>query len=584
MSCEPRQARKGATVIVALGAGVWLVRLPPFPGDPMGYQVLARKWRPKSFADMVGQQHVVQALSNALKQNRLHHAYLFTGTRGVGKTTVARIIAKCLNCESGITHEPCEKCSACTEINAGRFIDLIEVDAASRTKVEDTRELLDNVQYAPTKGRFKVYLIDEVHMLSGHSFNAVLKTLEEPPPHVKFLLATTDPQKIPMTVLSRCLQFHLKNLTIEQIVAQLIYILEQEKIVFETPALQQLARAADGSMRDALSLLDQAIAHGENQVSLDTVRAMLGTLAPSHLYDIIEALINNDAQALYEQTQALSEHGVDFTHVMEELLGLLHQMALLHALPNLTSNLFSDNETPRELAKKLTAEQLQLYYQIAILGRRDLSLASTPRSGFEMTLLRMLSFYPEKTSPTIHANTKSATTEALQSKSIPASSHAQPHKISSIEKPTTPQPKTPTTHHSESTHKNMPTVSTESWDTILPHLKLTGVALAVAQHCSLLSLTDHLITLQVSTGQAPLINDKLIARFQEAIAHVLDKKLRVEFKVGTSEQTTPAQKQAAIQETRQQHAESAIHQDKNVQAILSTFGATILPDSVEPND
>lgn len=550
----------------------------------MEYQVLARKWRPKSFADMVGQQHVVQALSNALKQNRLHHAYLFTGTRGVGKTTVARIIAKCLNCETALTDQPCEKCSACTEINAGRFIDLIEVDAASRTKVEDTRELLDNVQYAPTKGRFKVYIIDEVHMLSGHSFNAVLKTLEEPPPRVKFLLATTDPQKIPMTVLSRCLQFHLKNLTIEQIATQLNYVLEQEKIPFELPALQQLARAADGSMRDALSLLDQAIAHGDNRVSLDTVRAMLGTLAPTHLYGIIEALINNDAQAVYDQTQALSEFGVDFSHIMEELLALLHQMALLHALPNLTSNLFADNEIPRELAKKLSAEQLQLYYQIAILGRRDLSLASTPRSGFEMTLLRMLAFYPENSAPTINIIKKDNNTpiEKQTPKSNPVNSRTQQGNSPQNETTNTVRQATSDTHRPQSIHTNIPAINTDSWETILPHLKLTGAALAVAQHCTLLSITDHCVTLQVSSGQSPMINERLIDRFQEALSHALNMKLRVEIKIGSSEQPTPAQKQAAIQETRQQHAESAIHQDKNVQAILSTFGATILPDSVEP--
>jgi DNA polymerase-3 subunit gamma/tau len=574
----------------------------------MGYQVLARKWRPKGFADMVGQQHVVQALSNALKQNRLHHAHLFTGTRGVGKTTVARIIAKCLNCETSITHEPCEKCSACTEINAGRFIDLIEVDAASRTKVEDTRELLDNVQYAPTKGRFKVYLIDEVHMLSGHSFNALLKTLEEPPPHVKFLLATTDPQKLPMTVLSRCLQFHLKNLTIEQISTQLAYILEQEQLTFETPALQQLARAADGSMRDALSLLDQAIAHGDGRVNLDTVRAMLGTIAPTHLYGIIEALINNNAQALYEQVQSLSEFGVDFAHVMEELLGLLHQMALLHVLPNINSSLFSDNETPRALAKKLTAEQLQLYYQIAILGRRDLPMASTPRSGFEMTLLRMLAFYPEKnslppssnlptrtsasaTAPLSNAvqTSSSAATSAIntpRSATTALASHNQQHQSNSaVISPATAAATTEPTNHSPPTpHTTISEVNTESWETILPHLKLTGAALAVAQHCTLQKLSDHLVTLQISSGQAPLINERLIARFQETLSLALGRSLRVEFKVGTSEQPTLAQKKAVVQETRQQHAESAISQDKNVQAILNTFGATIIPNSIEPSE
>lgn len=567
----------------------------------MGYQVLARKWRPKCFADMVGQQHVVQALSNALKQNRLHHAYLFTGTRGVGKTTVARIIAKCLNCETGITAEPCEKCSACTEINAGRFIDLIEVDAASRTKVEDTRELLDNVQYSPTKGRFKVYLIDEVHMLSGHSFNALLKTLEEPPPHVKFLLATTDPQKLPMTVLSRCLQFHLKNLTIEQISTQLAFILEQEQLTFEATALQQLARAADGSMRDALSLLDQAIAHGDGSVSLDTVRAMLGTIAPSHLYGIIEALIKKDAQAIYEQIQSLCEHGVDFAHVLEELLGLLHQMTLLQVLPHVNSSLFADNETPRVLAKQLTAEQLQLYYQIAILGRRDLPMAPTPRSGFEMTILRMLAFYPEGgTDTSTRSAPQSATTKQNhtpanqasrpQTTTAPVSKNQPPHSPpspSTQEKPANSSVSAADASHSpahlDSPHRNTLTINTESWESILPHLKLSGAAAAVAQHCTLQSISEHIVTLQIASGQLPMINERLTARFQEALTHALGRELRVEFKVSASQDTTPAQKQAAVQETRQQHAESAISQDKNVQAILNTFGARIIPDSVEPN-
>ena len=556
--------------------------------SPMGYQVLARKWRPKSFADMVGQQHVVQALSNALKQNRLHHAYLFTGTRGVGKTTVARIIAKCLNCEISITHEPCEQCSACSEINVGRFIDLIEVDAASRTKVEDTRELLDNVQYAPTKGRFKVYLIDEVHMLSGHSFNALLKTLEEPPPHVKFLLATTDPQKLPMTVLSRCLQFHLKNLTIEQIATQLAYVLEQEQLPFEVSAMQHLGRAADGSMRDALSLLDQAIAHGDGSVSLETVRAMLGSIAPTHLYGIIEALIQDDAQAIYDQTQSLSEHGVDFAQVLEELLGLLHQMALLHVLPHINSSLFADNDTPRELAKQLSAEQLQLYYQIAILGRRDLPMAPTPRSGFEMVLLRMLAFYPEKIAPISMANTAQrvdtrstakASTYAIKQPTASASAASIPSATSTS---TTSQ--APTTPRQATSPGRSTVINTENWESILPHLKLTGAALAVAQHCTLQKITEHLVSLHVSSGQAPMINERLTARFQESLSHALGRQVRVEFKAGTSELATPAQKQAVVQETRQQHAESAISQDKNVQAILSTFGATILPDSVEPTE
>ena len=363
----------------------------------MSYQVLARKWRPRSFNEMVGQTHVLKALINALDSQRLHHAYLFTGTRGVGKTTIARIIAKCLNCETGISSTPCGVCSICKEIDEGRFIDLIEVDAASRTKVEDTRELLDNVQYSPSRGRFKVYLIDEVHMLSTSSFNALLKTLEEPPPHVKFLLATTDPQKLPVTVLSRCLQFSLKNMPPERVVDHLTYVLAAENIPFEDDALWLLGRAADGSMRDAMSLTDQAIAFGEGKVLAADVRAMLGTLDHGQVYGVLHAVLEGDARALIEAVRHLAEQGPDWNGVLSEMLNVLHRVAIAQALPEAVDNGQGDRERVLELARVLPSEDVQFYYQMGLIGRRDLPLSPEARSGFEMILLRMLAFRPADT-------------------------------------------------------------------------------------------------------------------------------------------------------------------------------------------
>lgn len=361
----------------------------------MSYQVLARKWRPRTFRELVGQQHVLQALVNALDHNRLHHAYLFTGTRGVGKTTIARILAKCLNCETGVSSEPCGQCPSCVEINEGRFIDLIEVDAASRTKVEDTRELLENVQYAPTRGRYKVYLIDEVHMLSSHSFNALLKTLEEPPPHVKFLLATTDPQKLPVTILSRCLQFHLKNMDPERIVGHLQHVLEQEMVPFDDAALWQLGRAADGSMRDAMSLADQAIAFGGGKVADTDVRSMLGTIDQNLVYQVLNALVSTDASKVLQAVDQLAQHAPDYGGALAELLSALHRIAIAQALPEAVDNSRGDREQLLELAQQLAAEDVQLFYQTALLGRRDLPMSPEPRAGFEMVLLRMLAFRPQ---------------------------------------------------------------------------------------------------------------------------------------------------------------------------------------------
>ena len=361
----------------------------------MSYQVLARKWRPRTFHELVGQEHVQRALVNALDQGRLHHAYLFTGTRGVGKTTLARILAKCLNCENGVTSSPCGQCSTCREIDDGRFVDLIEVDAASRTKVEDTRELLDNVQYAPTHGRYKVYLIDEVHMLSTHSFNALLKTLEEPPPHVKFLLATTDPQKLPVTVLSRCLQFTLKNMPPERIVEHLAKVLQAEGVPFDESALWLLGKAADGSMRDAMSLTDQAIAFGQGEIVRADVAAMLGTLDHRHMLALVEALAEVDAARVLAEIASLAEQGPDFAGVLDDLAGVFHRLAIAQMVPEALDNGHGDRDELLALAARFTAEDVQLYYQIGLQGRADMESAPDTRTALEMTLLRMLAFRPQ---------------------------------------------------------------------------------------------------------------------------------------------------------------------------------------------
>ncbi|MCA0892955.1 DNA polymerase III subunit gamma/tau [Microbulbifer agarilyticus] len=397
----------------------------------MSYQVLARKWRPRLFREMVGQEHVLQALINALDNNRLHHAYLFAGTRGVGKTTIARILAKCLNCETGVSSEPCGQCSVCTEIADGRFVDLIEVDAASRTKVEDTRELLENVQYAPTRGRYKVYLIDEVHMLSNSSFNALLKTLEEPPPHVKFLLATTDPQKLPVTVLSRCLQFNLKNMSPERVVEHLRFVLEKELVPFEEQALWHLGRAADGSMRDAMSLTDQAIAFGGGKISEAEVRAMLGTLDSTLVWKLVQALSDENPSALFDTVGELSEQAPDYSAALAELASILHRIAIAQVLPESIDNALGDAELLQHHAAAMAGENVQLFYQMALLARRDLPMAPDPRGGFEMALLRMLAFKPQGVA---HIPTAPLAGAGASAQSAPQQTSVQP----------SPQPIVPT--------------------------------------------------------------------------------------------------------------------------------------------
>lgn len=360
----------------------------------MSYQVLARKWRPQTFQDMVGQEHVLQALVHALENQRLHHAYLFTGTRGVGKTTIGRLLARCLNCETGITPTPCGECSSCREIQEGRFVDLIEIDAASRTGVDDMRELTDNVQYAPTRGRFKVYLIDEVHMLTNQSFNAFLKTLEEPPEHVKFLLATTDPQKLPVTILSRCLQFNLKRMTPEHVAGHLKHVLTEESIPFEEPALWLLARAADGSMRDALSLTDQAIAFGNQKLAASDVSSMLGTIDQRDIEKLVNALVSGDGPALLSEIQRISDFSPDYSVILSDLLALFHRVTMEQVVPGSVDNSLGDAGQVQALARQLSAEDAQLFYQSALMGRKDLAVTPDARMGFEMTLLRMLAFRP----------------------------------------------------------------------------------------------------------------------------------------------------------------------------------------------
>lgn len=366
----------------------------------MNHQVLARKWRPHNFTEIVGQEHVSQSLINALQHNRLHHAYLFTGTRGVGKTTIARILAKAINCENLQDYNPCGQCSVCQSIDEGRYLDLIEVDAASRTKVEDTRDLLDNAQYAPNSGQYKVYLIDEVHMLSGHSFNALLKTLEEPPEHVKFLLATTDPQKIPVTVLSRCLQFNLKRLSPTQISEQMAYILGEENIEFEQNALRLIARAADGSMRDGLSLLDQAIVYGNDVVNTETVSQMLGTIAQQPVEDLLRSLADNNAEDVLNVIKEMAQLSPDFADVLQQILQVLHRLALIQLVPSSVEN-EGDAEMLQALSPLFSAEELQLYYQIALMGQKDLGLSPDPKTGFEMLMLRMLAFNPQGSVTTV---------------------------------------------------------------------------------------------------------------------------------------------------------------------------------------
>lgn len=506
--------------------------------DSMSYQVLARKWRPRNFKDMIGQEPILRMLTNALEQNRIHHAYLFTGTRGVGKTTLARILAKCLNCNSGITSSPCGTCQICQAIDGGQFLDLFEIDAASRTKVEDTRDLLDNVLYQPTQGRYKIYLIDEVHMLSNHSFNALLKTLEEPPEYVKFLLATTDPKRLPITVLSRCLQFHLKRIPVEQITHYLTHICTTEQIIHEHIALEKLAKAADGSMRDAISLLDQAIVFGHGAVQHTDVQTMLGNIGQNDLLPLLEALAAKDGKALFAAIAHLAEYTPDFQQVLEELITLFHQLAMAQIVPETSIT----DKSITMLTKQFTPEEVQLYYQIALLGKRDLPLTPTPQQGFEMTMLRMLAFTPQ----------------ALPASVNSAGVAQMPHDTSSSKL------KVPAS-----------TVTLADWRSILPQLGLSGMAHALAANCALEKMSENKIQLSLSANHQPMLNSKLKDRIGEALCRHFNRPMQLDILVTSTDLLTPSRQQQDENEKQLADATHSIMQNPYVKQLIDMYDATV---------
>jgi DNA polymerase-3 subunit gamma/tau len=494
---------------------------------------------------MVGQAHVLRAITNALDNGRLHHAYLFTGTRGVGKTTIARILAKSLNCETGTSSHPCGQCKTCVEIDEGRFVDMIEVDAASRTKVEDTRDLLENVQYAPTRGRYKVYLIDEVHMLSTHSFNALLKTLEEPPPHVKFLLATTDPQKLPPTILSRCLQFSLKRLSIELITQHLSHIVQAENIVHDIASLQLVAQAADGSLRDALSLLDQAIAYGAGALTQTEVSDMLGTLDRDVVFELLHALAAQDAALLLQRVAQLAERNPDFNSVLSEILSCLQQVALLQFVPQSASPHMVGVEQLQALTQVLTPEEVQLFYQIALLGRRDLPFAPDARGGFEMLLLRMLAFRP-------------AAQQAVQ-------------------------PSTPTPHvaHKTTSHATAPVQATvnvtaqSDWDSISRHLPVFGLVQQLAIHCVLKQRENHVWRLALSPAHKNLLSKEREKSLEQALQKTLQADIKLHIQVEQLTVDSPAIQQQRVLQAEQQALETEILRDPFVAKIKEQCDAKV---------
>jgi DNA polymerase-3 subunit gamma/tau len=573
----------------------------------MSYQVLARKYRPRRFEELVGQDVVARALSHALEQNRLHHAYLLTGTRGVGKTTIARILARCLNCETGITATPCGVCSSCREIEDGRFADLLEIDAASNTGVDNVRELIDNAQYLPTRGRYKVYLIDEVHMLSKAAFNALLKTLEEPPPHVKFLLATTDPQKLPITILSRCLQFALKPMTPERVVGHLQHVLQAEAISSDEGSLWLLARAAQGSMRDALSLTDQAIAFGQGQLREAEVRSLLGSIDRDLVYRVLDAIHAGDAAALLQVVAGMADQSIDFAGALGEIITVLHRLAVAQAVPDAIDNAEGDRDRLLNLAAALTAEDLQLYYQMAIQGRRDLPLAVDPRAGFEMTVLRMLAFRPLNpavagggggvavSAPTQRAPVAVAASTVSAVSAAPAAvapvAPVMPVHVAATEPE--PEPELEPVPDADAVSATMsasvpasvqPVVATstwtgERWADWVEHSGLTGAAINLARNALLVERSPSRWELHVSPRHQMLAGGQALPQLQQKLAQQFpDRNIPLEF-VEPSEET-PAQRRQRLQNERLVNAEAALRQDPVVKALMTTFDATLVPDSI----
>jgi DNA polymerase-3 subunit gamma/tau len=583
----------------------------------MSYQVLARKWRPKSFATLVGQEHVVRALTHALEQNRLHHAYLFTGTRGVGKTTLARIMAKALNCETGVTPTPCGVCAACVEIDSGRFVDYIELDAASNRGVDDMTQLLDRATYAPTAGRYKVYVIDEVHQLSGHAFNAMLKTLEEPPAHVKFILATTDPQKIPVTVLSRCLQFNLKQMSPSAIVGHLSEVLNAEGMGFELPALRHLAKGAAGSMRDALSLLDQAIAHGAGQVTEEGVRAMLGTLGDESLFALLDGLVAQDIHAMLAVAKQMDAGSFSFDGGLQALATLFHRIALVQFAPDA---LLDEAEKSRlaAYAEALDAEFLQLAYQIVIHGRDELPLAPDEYAGFVMTLLRLHAFQPERQGtgaavPVQAAQPQAALNPAASGRlpvspapaAMPAAASFDgayvaspavakaavspaPTFLDEVGIPPSPSDSPAFNHQTIKTDASSassgkgPANADDDWHACVGRLPLTGMAKQLAQHCELTERTGAAIVLRLSPTHKHLLGaaqqDKLQAELQKHFGGIP----RLEIEVAEPASATPAERQRTAQRERQDRAVAAIEQDPFVREVVDLFDAAIDESTIKP--
>jgi DNA polymerase-3 subunit gamma/tau len=526
----------------------------------MSYVVLARKWRPKRFAEMVGQEHVLRALANALDSGKVHHAFLFTGTRGVGKTTVARILAKSLNCETaGVSSNPCGVCAACREIDEGRYVDLIEVDAASRTKVDDTREMLDNVQYAPTRGRYKIYLIDEVHMLSNHSFNALLKTLEEPPPHVKFLLATTDPQKLPVTVLSRCLQFSLKRLPAALIGERLKMIAAAEGLVFEPAALGLLARAAEGSMRDGLSLLDQLIAFGGGAVSEVHAREMLGTIDRGHVGRLVEALSRGDGSAMLEEVRDLDRDAPDYDRALAELAAFLQRIAIVQIVPAAASQDEDfDAALLERLAQAISPEDAQLYYQIAIGGRRDLAMAPEPRVGFEMTLLRMLAFRPE-----------AAAQPATPSRAL--------NLAVAVGAPTSSAP-------AASAPVARTTIDADNWPAVVEAAALSGMVRQLALNCVPAAFEHDLLTLQLDQAATDRRTRPIEEKLVQGLSKYLGREIRVLFETAQSSLDSPARQRLAMEQGKVSRAAAAFESDPAVTGLRERFGAAVDVASVKPTN